>query len=153
MALVAEATRRGLPILAICRGVQVLNVARGGTLTQDVPSEVEGGLGHEQHAVRWEDLWHGLTVVEGTRLGGIAGRTTVQVNSFHHQAAERIGEGLVVSARAPDGVIEGLEDPAHPFLVGVQWHPERRPDDPLTVGLFAAFVAAARERTASHLRS
>lgn len=139
------ARHAGIPILAICRGVQVLNVAFGGTLLQHIPDEVEGALRHEQDAVRYDALAHAVHIERGTRLFEIAGTEEARVNSFHHQAVDRPAGGFVVSARARDGVIEGLEDPRAGFCVGVQWHPERRPFDPLTRALFARFVGAAGE--------
>jgi putative glutamine amidotransferase len=124
LALTREALRRDLPILAICRGHQVLNVATGGTLIQDIPSEVTGGVEHDPRRERWERA-HLVDIVEGTRLREILGRGTVSVNSFHHQAIGKLGDGLVVSARSSgDDLIEGVEMPSRRFVVGVQWHPE-----------------------------
>ena len=124
LALVGEALRRDLPILAICRGQQVLNVAAGGTLVQDIPSLVEGGVKHDGRGPRWRRA-HPVEVTAPSRLREILGRDAVPVNSIHHQAVERVGDGLVVSARCPeDGVVEGLERPASRFVVAVQWHPE-----------------------------
>ena len=124
LALVGEALRRDLPILAICRGQQVLNVAAGGTLVQDIPSLVEGGAKHDGKGPRWRRA-HAVEVTAPSRLREILGRDAVPVNSIHHQAVERVGDGLVVTARCPeDGVVEGLERPASHFVVAVQWHPE-----------------------------
>jgi putative glutamine amidotransferase len=124
LALTREALRRGMPILAICRGIQVLNVATGGTLIQDLPSEVAGGERHDCPEPRSQRV-HRIEAEPGTRLHDILGEEAIPVNSFHHQAVGRLGEGLVASARCPeDGVIEGLERPGHEFVVGVQWHPE-----------------------------
>jgi putative glutamine amidotransferase len=143
LALCREALRRDMPILAICRGQQVLNVATGGTLLQDLPSDL-GSMDHDPRRKRWE-VAHEVRVIAGTHLRDILGRETVLVNSFHHQAVENPGEGVVVSARSvKDDVVEGIEMPGRGFVVGVQWHPEsfwRRP-----VGfrpLFEAFTAAA----------
>jgi putative glutamine amidotransferase len=131
LALVGEALRRDLPVLAICRGHQVLNVATGGTLIQDVPSLVEGRVEHDGKGPRWRRA-HRVEVTAGSRLRDILGQDALSVNSIHHQAVGRVGDGLVVSARCPeDGVIEGLERPASRFVVAVQWHPEsfwNRPD-------------------------
>lgn len=127
LALVREAIDRGMPVLAICRGMQLLNVVRGGTLWQDVPSELGTELVHRQLAPGWE-VAHPVSVVPGTRLAELTGATAaspeLEVNSFHHQAVRDLGAGLRITARAPDGVVEALEDPDHPFLVGVQWHAE-----------------------------
>jgi len=124
LALAREALRRDLPILAICRGQQVLNVATGGTLVQDIPSEVAGGVEHDPRRERWERA-HLVQVIEGTRLRDILKRETVSVNSFHHQAVDRLGDGLVASARAAgDELIEAIEMPGRRLVLGVQWHPE-----------------------------
>jgi len=124
LALVREALRRDLPTLGICRGQQVLNVARGGTLVQDIPSQWTGAMGHDARGRRWRRA-HDVNVLPGTRLRAILGRDSEQVNSFHHQAVADVGDGLVVSARCPDdGMIEGLEVPGARFVVAVQWHPE-----------------------------
>ena len=131
IALVAAARSRDLPIFAICRGVQVLNVAAGGTLVQDIPSEVTGALNHSlvvpphppyelAHEV-WVEKDSILAKLLGERL---VGSDTCDVNSRHHQAVKTIASGYRVSATAPDGVIEALEDPAARFCLGVQWHPE-----------------------------
>ena len=112
------------PLLAICRGIQVLNVALGGTLYQDINSQLPIKALHRMPAPT-DDTCHAVTVSEGTILGELATEKTYAVNSFHHQAAKDVASGLVVSARSEDGVIEGLEMPSAPFVVGVQWHPER----------------------------
>jgi len=123
LALTREALRRDMPILAICRGHQVLNVATGGTLTQDIPSLVTGAVEHDARGPRWRRV-HRVDVSPASRLREILGRDTMSVNSFHHQAVDRLGEGLVASARSEDGVVEGLEAPARRFVIAVQWHPE-----------------------------
>jgi putative glutamine amidotransferase len=123
LALVGEALGRDLPIFGICRGQQVLNVARGGTLLQDIPSECKGAMGHDARGRRWRRA-HDVDVLPGTRLHALLRLDSVAVNSFHHQAVADVGPGLVVSARSRDGVIEGLEMPGRRFVVAVQWHPE-----------------------------
>jgi putative glutamine amidotransferase len=124
IALIREALRRDLPILAICRGIQVLNVAAGGTLIQDLPSTRADGAEHDCPEPRSRRV-HRIETEAGTRLRQLLGAGAVPVNSFHHQAVDRLGEGLVASARCPeDGVIEGLEGRDGRFVVGVQWHPE-----------------------------
>jgi putative glutamine amidotransferase len=124
IALCREALRRDLPLLAICRGQQVLNVALGGTLYQDLASQVPNALEHSADGERWQTS-HDVVLLCGTRLRSILGVERLEVNSFHHQAVKDVGPGLVVSARSPaDGVIEGVESQAHRFVVGVQWHPE-----------------------------
>jgi putative glutamine amidotransferase len=140
IALAREADAAGRPLLGICRGVQVMNVALGGTLVQHEPS----------HKVEAEDA-HPVDVTAGTRLGRIVGATGFSVNSHHHQAIDRCAATLRVVARAPDGTVEAAESERHPFLVGVQWHPERLSDEP-TRRLFAAFVEAAAKNRASRER-
>jgi putative glutamine amidotransferase len=145
LALVREALRRDLPLLAICRGHQVLNVATGGTLVQDLPSVVAGGARHEGAEPRTRRV-HPVDVRPGTRLSRAVGEGTVLVNSIHHQAVGRLGRGLVASAQCPDdGVVEGIEMPGRRFAVGVQWHPEAfwEASDSFQ-GLFDAHVEACR---------
>jgi len=137
MALLHAALERDMPTLAICRGFQLLNVARGGDLIQHLPEEV----GHDVHKqVPGEFAVHPVEVKEGSRLGGIVG-STPRVTSHHHQALGSVGEGLVESAWAADGTLEGVEDPSRRFVVGVQWHPEVGED----AALFEALVEQARE--------
>jgi len=139
-----------LPLLAICRGIQVLNVAAGGTLYQDVGTQIPGALTHPTLAGRPKAIIaHTVDVEADSRLARIFGAGQLGVNSAHHQAAKSVGRGLIVTARAPDGVIEGLEDPSHPFCLGVQWHPEAMIDEYCEHrGLFGALVAAARSARA-----
>lgn len=135
------------PILGICRGAQVLNVAMGGTLYQDLKTQVEGCLRHQQKQISVYAS-HKVEMAEGSRLHGIYGCTQIRVNSFHHQAVKNIGPGLVVTAKAIDGVIEGFEKPDHPYFVAVQWHPERlaeREFHPEHKALFNSFVDACRK--------
>jgi putative glutamine amidotransferase len=141
LALTRAAVERDLPLLGICGGQQLLNVALGGTLIQHIPDEAEGALAHEQPNPR-DQPGHGVAVTPGSLLHRVCGREALEVNSAHHQAAKSVGSGVVVNAVAPDGVIEGIELPAHPFCLGVQWHPE------FTVSggdeaIFEAFIAAA----------
>jgi putative glutamine amidotransferase len=145
IALCHEAIRRELPILAICRGAQVLNVALGGTLVQDIPSQIGERVLHDRPVERWERS-HNVTVLPGTRLARVLGGQAFSVNSFHHQAVKDLGRGLVISARCPeDGVIEGIEAPEERFVLGVQWHPEAfwsHSED--FRGLFSSLVQEAR---------
>lgn len=141
-ALVQIALERGLPVLGICGGQQLLNVVLGGDLIQHIPDSYPHCLAHEQPNPR-DQPGHTVHIRAGTRLHGIVGTTELAVNSAHHQSAGRVGEGVVVSAEAPDGVIEAIEDPRPPFCIGVQWHPEFW----ITAGdraLFDAFIAACR---------
>jgi putative glutamine amidotransferase len=121
LAVIRAAERRGLPVLAICRGMQALNVARGGTLHQHLPdrTDVEHLQRHEGFAPA-----HDVEVARGSLLHWLTDADRLAVNSFHHQAADRIGAGLEVAARAPDGTVEALWDPAATFCLGVQWHAE-----------------------------
>ena len=136
LALLQAALERDMPVLAICRGSQVLNVARGGDLDQHLPDS----LGHELHKERLGEFSdHEVSVEGGTRLGGIVGER-IPVKSSHHQGFGRIGEGLVTTAQADDGTIEALEDPSRRFAVGVLWHPEEGED----AALFMALVEEAR---------
>jgi putative glutamine amidotransferase len=142
-ALLAAAGARGLPVLAICRGLQLVNVAAGGTLWQDLPSERAGDVPHQQSAPRGLRS-HDVRIERGTRTAGILGVESLRVNSMHHQAVRELGTGLRATGWAADGVIESLEatDQAT-WLVGVQWHPEELGDGGPDDRLFRAFVAAA----------
>ena len=144
-------TRRALdedvPLFAICRGIQILNVALGGTLVQDLPSERPSSIAHSQREPRHEST-HAVKVMgEGTRLGRVLGSLEVSVNSMHHQAIDRLGFGLREVAWSPDGVIEGVELPGDDhFVLGVQWHPEELVGhDQAARNLFTALVEAARQ--------
>jgi putative glutamine amidotransferase len=143
IALARAAHDRKLPVLAICRGVQVLNVALGGTLVQDIPSEVSTIIAHEPDAPR-QVRTHDIAVNDPSRLASALGATSVRVNSIHHQALEQVAPELSVVARAPDGVVEAVEssEPAW-WAVGVQWHPEELVDDAEAWDrrLFEAFAA------------
>lgn len=147
--LTREAVQRNMPILAICRGVQVLNVAMGGGMIQDIPSEVAGALPHSTSGDR-AVIAHDVDVRSGTLLADLLGATKVGVNTFHHQAAGRLGKGLIVSATSSDGVIEGMEIPDRDFVVGVQWHPENFWKTDAFDRLFAGFVEAARKSRDTH---
>ncbi|MBX6395573.1 MAG: gamma-glutamyl-gamma-aminobutyrate hydrolase family protein, partial [Alicyclobacillaceae bacterium] len=145
MALVEEAFLRNVPVLAICRGMQVMNVVAGGTLIQDLGSQGRGNLQHRQKAPRWHGS-HRIEVVPGSKLAAILGAEELRVNSFHHQAVKDVAPGMQVSATSSDGVVEAIESSLHRFAVGVQWHPEnmwRR--DPVQFRLFEALVRAAAE--------
>ncbi|MBI4638698.1 MAG: gamma-glutamyl-gamma-aminobutyrate hydrolase family protein [Candidatus Rokubacteria bacterium] len=146
--LTAQALASGLPLLAICRGVQVLNVALGGSLYQDITSEPGSTIVHTQTEPRDRPTHLVKVMGEGTRLGAIAGVAELPVNSFHHQALKRLGRGLRDVAWAPDGIVEGVELPeAKGFVVGVQWHPEELVGhDAAARNLFEALVAAAAAR-------
>jgi len=142
LALLEGALARDMPVLAVCRGFQVLNVARGGDLVQHLP-EVVGGEQHREVKGVFSD--HGVRIDDGSRLGGVLGERA-PVKSHHHQGVGRIGDGLREVAWADDGTIEGLEDPERRFAVGVLWHPEAGEDQKL----FEALVAEARMYREEH---
>jgi gamma-glutamyl-gamma-aminobutyrate hydrolase PuuD len=142
LALLEGALARDMPVLAVCRGFQVLNVARGGDLVQHLPEQV----GHEEHrAVKGEFSDHGVKVDEASRLGSVLGPEVPTVKSHHHQGIGRVGDGLRETAWAADGTLEAIEDPDKRFAVGVLWHPEEDEDR----ALFQALVEAAAERRAA----
>jgi putative glutamine amidotransferase len=142
--LLAEIEERRMPVFAICYGIQSLNVSRGGTLIQDIPSQFPDAIKHEQGAPR-DRHSHGVRILENSRLGRLAGSGTAPVNSHHHQAIETLGRELIATAWAPDGIIEAVEDPrSDRFVIGVQWHPELAWEhDELSLGLFRRFVSEA----------
>lgn len=130
------------PVLGICRGIQVMNVAMGGSLHIDLPSD--GKLCHSLNMFPRDVYSHGVVVASGTRMAQIMGEGMGKVNSFHHQAIRDLAEGLVVSARSvPDDVVEAVELPGDRFVVGVQWHPEELVNCPEAVNLFNSFIQAA----------
>jgi putative glutamine amidotransferase len=145
LALFRAAWDRGLPVLAICRGIQLVNVALGGTLWQDIPSQRPEALPHDQPSGR-DDRTHPVGIQPGSRLARALGVTRCDVNSFHHQSIRDLAPGLIVTGQAPDGEIEGVESGSGlPWLLAVQWHPEEfhhdggAPDQ----GLFAALLREA----------
>ncbi len=143
LTLAKVARERGIPTLGICLGLQVMNVAAGGTLVQDIDSDMETEI---QHASLPEDrVRHDVIIEQGTKLASIVPAAELNVNSSHHQAVGTVADGLRVTAHAPDGIVEGLEDPRHPFYVGVQWHPEDMSGEGSASTLFGAFVDAARK--------
>jgi putative glutamine amidotransferase len=146
MALLEHALRRGMPIFGICRGMQILNVALGGTLYQDLPSQLgKGVLKHWQDKPKWQSA-HEVEVREGSWIREVTNSRFVEVNSYHHQGIKDLAGGLVVSARSSDGVVEAIEsrDFSKRWIVGVQWHTEAMRD--VAAGhrnLFEAHVFAA----------
>ncbi len=141
--LLQDALAQGIPVLAICRGMQLFNVVHGGTLIQHLPTA-------SKHRLKGQEA-HDVQVVPGTRLASILGQGEQGVNSRHHQAVNRPGNGLIVSAVARDGVIEALEKPGDSFAVAVQWHPEDRIlANPGDRKLFEAFAEALSAAPAAH---
>lgn len=135
------------PILAVCRGVQIINVALGGTLYQDVATQVQPSMKHDYFPTKENPhcrhyIAHGIEVAPNTRLSKILGGSRAAVNSMHHQAIKTVAPGLVVNSYAPDGVIEGLEGTNGQFMIGVQWHPEELTEsDPGMKRLFTSFIS------------
>ena len=142
--LLEAALAARLPVLGVCGGMQLLNVVRGGTLYQDLVADAGIG-GHEQPAPK-DVPSHAVAVVAGTQLAALVGGGTLRVNSTHHQAVREPGAGVLVSGRAPDGVVEAIELPDLPFALGVQWHPEAvLRHEPRHAAIFRALVRAAEE--------
>lgn len=135
--LLALARARRLPVLGVCYGAQLLSLVRGGAMVQDIPDEVPGALAHAGEA-------HPVDVAPGSLLARLLGPGPLEVNSRHHQSVRGPGEGLVVSARSRDGVVEAVEAPDEPFVLGVQWHPEDL--GPAGAPLFRGLVEATRRR-------
>ena len=141
-ALVEEAKARGLPVLAICRGIQILNVALGGTLVQDIATQCKTDIGHDEDGPR-DSRSHEISVEPGSLIAEAIGTEHLSVNSFHHQSVKRVADGMRVTARSPDGVIEGIESTDRRWWVmAVQWHPEEMTEspEPWDRGLFKAFA-------------
>ena len=145
-AMATEALRLELPILGICRGVQTLNVARGGTLHQHLPDVVGDLIAHRQ-TVDGRVPTHLVRILPSSRLAAVLGTSQLSVNSFHHQAVDRLGTGLCACAWAPDGAIEAIEDPEQPFVVAVQWHAETLQGVPSQLALFEELVSIASGST------
>ena len=133
------------PILAICRGMQVINVFLGGTLYQDINTEYETNLAHRQTAPRTEP-WHDILVSEETKLSALIGKSRMIGNSFHHQAVKSLAKGLTCTAKAEDGIIEAYVSEDYPYLAAYQWHPERLCGfDKDNYTLFTDFIAACKK--------
>lgn len=143
-ALTRGAIEREIPVLGICGGEQLLNVVLGGTLIQHIPDSIKNAMEHEQKNPR-DEPGHSVKIAGGTLLRRIVGKEQMNVNSAHHQAIANPAPDTIINATAPDGVIEGIELPSHPFCLGVQWHPEYQVDEG-DGKIFAAFVEACRKR-------
>lgn len=137
--------RKDKPLLGICRGTQVLNVALGGTLFGDIATELPEASKHDWYPSYARDKRvHRVKVLPETKLFELLGQEQVLTNSLHHQAIKLVGSGLVINARAEDGVFEGVEMPGKRFVVGVQWHPEHFQDDPGMLNLFEGLISAVK---------
>jgi putative glutamine amidotransferase len=147
-ALFDRAWKEDVPLLGICRGLQVVNIALGGTLFQDIPTDRPSGVVHEAPRAEKTRLDHSVSIEPGTRLRAIAGSDSMAVNSRHHQAIDAPAPGLAVTALSPDGLVEAVEGRDGRWLVAVQWHPENLSGDGPSERLFAEFVRAARTRSA-----
>jgi len=141
LALARQLLSQQTPILGICNGIQLLNVAAGGTLFRHLPPDLPELLLHK--APRPAQAFHRVYLDEGTRLREILGQSSLRTNTFHHQSIDAPGEGVALVGRSVDGVIEAIELPAHRWAIGVQWHPEKMQGDPVQARLFEAFIAAA----------
>lgn len=142
MALIQRFLEIDKPILAICRGIQILNIAAGGDMFQDIHSQTDNELiQHSQNATRYH-YSHYVKVEKNSLLENIAGQTKFKVNSFHHQAVRNVATPFIVSARASDGIIEAIESPQHKFVLGVQWHPEPLAlnEDNISKAIFKRFI-------------
>jgi putative glutamine amidotransferase len=144
--VIAEAEHRSIPIFGICFGVQILNVSRGGTLIQDIPTQVENAINHQQGVPR-ERNSHRIRIENGSLMASLNGTDeNVRVNSHHHQSVKEVGKGLKATSWTSDGVIESVEDTTGKPVFGVQWHPELSWEtDPLSRGLFDRFISACAE--------
>lgn len=144
-----QALKKDLPVLGICGGAQAINVALGGSLYQDIATQIAGAGTHEQSA-RKERGGHCVNIAAGCQLHAIVGRRKVEVNTTHHQAVKKLGRGLVINATAEDGVVEGIESTRHRWVLGVQWHPEvlalRRKDQQRIFSCFVAQCALSPSR-------
>ncbi len=143
-ALINAALVAKKPILGVCLGSQELNVALGGSMIQDLPTETSSTIDHRPgHMGQYA---HQVEITTGTQLHDIIGTTTLQVNSSHHQACDRMGSGILVMARAPDGVVESFQVENQPFAMGVQWHPENLTTAPEHLAIYEALVKAAEKK-------
>lgn len=141
--LLRQSVQHQKPFLAICRGMQVMNVALGGTLHTHIPDHIQNSLKHDNQDFTL--LSHPVNIDEESKMAEIFGETLLQVNSLHHQGIKDLASNLRIVGHAPDGVIEAVEIPGHPYAIGVQWHPEWLTDQPVMRRLFKSFVDAAEK--------
>lgn len=144
LAIIREVLARDVPFLGICLGMQMLAFAAGGKILQDIPSMHPGALEHQSDSANRKR--HPVTVEPGTKLASLVGSGEAEVNTTHHQAVRSVAGEVVISARAPDGIIEAIELPQRSFCMGVQWHPEDLMGERVSDPLFAALVTAASQR-------
>jgi len=146
LGLIELALERDMPVLGVCGGAQAINVALGGSLYQDIRTQIAGAAEHERGSIK-DTGGHAVAIVKETKLRKIVGRDSLEVNTTHHQAVKNLGKNLIVNAAASDRIVEGIESRRHTFVLGVQWHPEFLvPRDPAQKKLFAAFVQACSRR-------
>ena len=151
--VITAAEEKGIPLLAICFGMQILNVSRGGSLIQDIQSQVPNAIKHEQGAPR-DRRSHSVRLLPGSVLAQLAGSEESSVNSHHHQAIEVIGHDLVATAWSSEGLVEALEDPRDPFVMAVQWHPELGwESDDFSQNIFRHFVDQVRSNMSKFVNS
>ncbi len=143
--LMRTAVNDGKPVLGICRGAQVMNIALGGTLYTHIPAQLKGAVDHDYPGDLRQVIVHPVNVDETTRSAEIFGETLLNVNSLHHQGLKDIAPSLRVAGHAPDGLVEVVEIPDHPYAIAVQWHPEWLTDQPAMQRLFKSFVDAAEK--------
>lgn len=142
--LVKSCLENNLPVLAVCRGAQILNITEGGTMYQDIYDQIEGYVMQHQQKASRDFLSHSITIKEDSLLHSILGETSVRTNTFHHQANRDIPDHFQITAYSNDGVIEAIESTSHDFVLGIQWHPEGSfPSDEYSKKLFTAFVRAS----------
>jgi putative glutamine amidotransferase len=147
LALVQAATQSGKPFLGVCRGFQVVNVALGGTLYTHIQDQLPGAIKHDYDSgSQRQFLAHTVRLEKSSALARMLGETELSVNSLHHQGAKDLAPSLKPAAYAPDGLVEGLELPGHPFGMAVQWHPEWLMDQPVSRRLFGSFIQAAGKK-------
>jgi len=145
LSLLRAVMNNGKPFLGICRGIQLINVGLGGTLYEHLGEQFRGEIDHTYPTTMRTHLVHEVKIEAGTRIADVVGESVLRVNSLHHQGLKEIAPGLQVTGYAPDGLVEAVELPDHPFGLAVQWHPEWLTDQQSTRNLFKAFVDAARE--------
>jgi putative glutamine amidotransferase len=143
LSLTRLAAQQGKPMLGICRGIQVMNVALGGSLYTHIPAQLPGALDHDYPGSLRREIVHPVNVDETARVAGIFGETLLHVNSLHHQGVKDVAPALRIAGHSPDGLVELVEMPGHPYAVAVQWHPEWLTDQPAMQRLFQSFVEAA----------